>query len=170
MGALFTSRLSADLLARLPKVDNINMNDITPNFVQHLEEPARSIITSSYSDALVPAVPLHRAASAGGRRHYGLAEGKSARHQRQPHRPPQRRRSVEPGGGHVQLAPRICRGDSAPFLGNPDKLLGVPCAFADGQGFCQTGLDQFFGFSNGFEPLDKMHLARQLLVVGGILL
>ncbi len=54
VGALFTSRLSADLLARLPKVDNINMNDITPNFVQHLEEPARSIITSSYSDALVP--------------------------------------------------------------------------------------------------------------------
>ena len=42
------------VLERLPKVDNINMNDITPNFVQHLEEPARSIITSSYSDALVP--------------------------------------------------------------------------------------------------------------------
>ena len=54
VGALFTSRLSADLLARLPKADNININNITPNFVQHVEEPARSIIVSSYSDALVP--------------------------------------------------------------------------------------------------------------------
>lgn len=54
VGALFTSRLSVDLLARLPKADNISINNLTPNFVRHLEEPARSVIISSYSDALVP--------------------------------------------------------------------------------------------------------------------
>ena len=54
VGALFTSRLSADLLARLPKVDNINLNDITPHFVRGLEEPVRSVVVSAYSDALVP--------------------------------------------------------------------------------------------------------------------
>ena len=54
VGALFTSRLAADLAAQLPKVDNINMNRITPEFVQHLDAGTRSIITTAYSDALVP--------------------------------------------------------------------------------------------------------------------
>ena len=54
VGALFTSRLAADLAAQLPKVDNISMNHITPSFVQGLSEPTRSIITNAYSDALVP--------------------------------------------------------------------------------------------------------------------
>lgn len=54
VGALFTSRLAADLAAQLPRVDNISMNHITPSFVQGLGEPTRSIITNAYSDALVP--------------------------------------------------------------------------------------------------------------------
>ena len=54
VGALFTSRLTADLAAKLPHVDNINMNRITPDFVQHLDSGTRAIITSAYSDALVP--------------------------------------------------------------------------------------------------------------------
>ena len=54
MGALFTSRLTADLAAKLPHVDNINMNRITPDFVQHLDSGTRAVITSAYSDALVP--------------------------------------------------------------------------------------------------------------------
>ena len=54
VGALFTSRLSADLVAQLPKADNISMNRITPEFVDHLSGPVRDIITSAYSDALVP--------------------------------------------------------------------------------------------------------------------
>ena len=43
-----------DLAAKLPHVDNINMNRITPDFVQHLDSGTRAIITSAYSDALVP--------------------------------------------------------------------------------------------------------------------
>lgn len=54
VGALFTSRLASDLAAQLPKADNIDMNRITPEFVQHLSGPTRDIITSAYSDALVP--------------------------------------------------------------------------------------------------------------------
>lgn len=54
VGALFTSHLTADLAAKLPHVDNINMNRITPDFVQHLDSGTRAIITSAYSDALVP--------------------------------------------------------------------------------------------------------------------
>ena len=54
VGALFTSRLTADLAAKLPRVDNINMNRLTPDFVQHLDSGTRAIITSAYSDALVP--------------------------------------------------------------------------------------------------------------------
>ena len=54
VGALFTSRLAADLAARLPKTDNISMNRITPEFVQHLDSGTRTIITTAYSDALVP--------------------------------------------------------------------------------------------------------------------
>ena len=54
VGALFTSRLTADLAAKLPHVDNINMNRITPDFVQHLDSGTRAVITSAYSDALVP--------------------------------------------------------------------------------------------------------------------
>lgn len=54
VGALFTSRLTADLAAKLPHVDNINMNRITPDFVQHLDSGTHAIITSAYSDALVP--------------------------------------------------------------------------------------------------------------------
>lgn len=54
VGALFTARLSADLAAHLPKVDNINMNHLTPDFVQHLAEPVRAAIATAYSDALIP--------------------------------------------------------------------------------------------------------------------
>ena len=54
VGALFTSRLAADLVARLPHVDNISMNRITPQFVDHLSGATRDIITTAYSDALVP--------------------------------------------------------------------------------------------------------------------
>lgn len=54
VGALFTSRLTADLAAQLPKSDNINLNRITPEFVHGLSDPVRSIITTAYSDALVP--------------------------------------------------------------------------------------------------------------------
>ena len=54
VGALFTSRLDADLAAQLPKTDNISMNRITPQFIDHLGGPARDIITTAYSDALVP--------------------------------------------------------------------------------------------------------------------
>ncbi len=54
VGALFTSRLAADLAAQLPKTDNISMNRITPQFIDHLSGPARDIITTAYSDALVP--------------------------------------------------------------------------------------------------------------------
>ena len=54
VGALFTSRLAADLAAQLPRVDNVNMNRITPEYVQHLAEPARSLIATAYSDALAP--------------------------------------------------------------------------------------------------------------------
>ena len=54
VGALFTSRLAADLAAQLPKTDNISMNHITPQFIDHLGGPARDIITTAYSDALVP--------------------------------------------------------------------------------------------------------------------
>ena len=54
VGALFTSRLAADLAAQLPKTDNISMNRITSQYVDHLGGPARDIITTAYSDALVP--------------------------------------------------------------------------------------------------------------------
>ena len=54
VGALFTSRLAADLAAQLPRTDNISMNRITPEFIDHLSGPARDIITTAYSDALVP--------------------------------------------------------------------------------------------------------------------
>lgn len=54
VGALFTSRLAADLAAQLPKTDNISMNRITPEVIDHLSGPARDIITTAYSDALVP--------------------------------------------------------------------------------------------------------------------
>ena len=54
VGALFTSRLAADLAAQLPKTDNISMNRITPQYVDHLAAPVRDIITAAYSDALVP--------------------------------------------------------------------------------------------------------------------
>ena len=54
VGALFTSRLTADLAAKLPHVDNINMNRITPDFVDRLAQPVRDAISSAYSDALVP--------------------------------------------------------------------------------------------------------------------
>ena len=54
VGALFTSHLAADLAAQLPKTDNISMNRITPQFIDHLGGPARDIITTAYSDALVP--------------------------------------------------------------------------------------------------------------------
>ncbi len=54
VGALFTSRLASDLAAQLPSVDNINMNRITPGFVEHLAEPVRHAIATAYSDALVP--------------------------------------------------------------------------------------------------------------------
>lgn len=54
VGALFTSRLAADLAAQLPRVDNISMNRITPQFIDHLSGPVRDIITTAYSDALVP--------------------------------------------------------------------------------------------------------------------
>lgn len=54
VGALFTSRLTADLAAHLPKTDNINMNRLTPEYVQHLAEPVKSLIAGAYSDALAP--------------------------------------------------------------------------------------------------------------------
>ena len=54
VGALFTSRLASDLAAQLPRVDNISMNRITPQYVDHLAAPVRDIITAAYSDALVP--------------------------------------------------------------------------------------------------------------------
>ena len=54
VGALFTSRLAADLAAQLPKTDNISMNRITSQYVDHLAAPVRDIITAAYSDALVP--------------------------------------------------------------------------------------------------------------------
>ena len=54
VGALFTSRLAADLAAQLPRVDNINMNRITPEYVQHLAQPEQGLIATAYSDALVP--------------------------------------------------------------------------------------------------------------------
>ena len=54
VGALFTSRLASDLAAQLPRVDNIGMNRITPQYVDHLAAPVRDIITAAYSDALVP--------------------------------------------------------------------------------------------------------------------
>lgn len=54
VGALFTARLSADLAAQLPRVDNININRITPEFVEHVSQPVRHAIATAYSDALVP--------------------------------------------------------------------------------------------------------------------
>ena len=54
VGALFTSRLAADLAAQLPRVDNINMNRITPEYVRHLAQPEQGLIATAYSDALVP--------------------------------------------------------------------------------------------------------------------
>lgn len=54
VGALFTSRLGADIAAQLPKSDNINVNSITPEAVRHLAEPVQHAIATAYSDALVP--------------------------------------------------------------------------------------------------------------------
>ena len=62
MGALFTSRLTADLAAKLPHVDNINMNRITPDFVQHLDSGTRasSLGVQRRARAILPSyvVPL----------------------------------------------------------------------------------------------------------------
>lgn len=54
VGALFTSRLSADVAAQLPKSDNININAITPDAVRKMAEPIRQAIANAYSDALAP--------------------------------------------------------------------------------------------------------------------
>lgn len=54
VGALFTSRLSADIAAQLPASDNINISSITPDAVRSMAEPIRHAIETAYSDALVP--------------------------------------------------------------------------------------------------------------------
>lgn len=54
VGALFTSRLSADIAAQLPTSDNINISSITPEAVRNMAEPVRHAIATAYSDALVP--------------------------------------------------------------------------------------------------------------------
>lgn len=54
VGALFTSRLSADIAAQLPASDNINISSITPEAVRNMAEPVRHAIATAYSDALVP--------------------------------------------------------------------------------------------------------------------
>ncbi len=54
VGAMFTSRLTADIAAHLPKADNISINAITPSSLHHMSEPVREVIINGYSDALVP--------------------------------------------------------------------------------------------------------------------
>ncbi len=54
IGTLFTSRLSADLAATLPHIDNLSVAKITPQLVDRLPETVQTIIVQGYSDALVP--------------------------------------------------------------------------------------------------------------------
>lgn len=54
VGTLFTSRLSSDIAAQLPKSDNISINAITPDAVRSMAEPVRQAVAAAYSDALVP--------------------------------------------------------------------------------------------------------------------
>lgn len=54
VGTLFTSRLTTDLAATLPKVDNISVGKITPQLVDKLPDSVQAIIAQGYSDALIP--------------------------------------------------------------------------------------------------------------------
>lgn len=54
VGALFTSRLTSELAAQLPRADNININAITPGFIHELPGGVRQTIIDAYADALVP--------------------------------------------------------------------------------------------------------------------
>ena len=54
VGSLFTTRLTADLSALLPKADNVSIASITPSMVDKLPDSVQQLIATGYSEALVP--------------------------------------------------------------------------------------------------------------------
>lgn len=54
VGTMFTSRLSADLMGKIPATDNLSLASLTPSVVDKLPAATQSVIATGYSDALVP--------------------------------------------------------------------------------------------------------------------
>ena len=54
VGTMFTSRLTSDLAAHLPKTDALSVHTITPSVVDKLPDSIHQIVVNGYSDALVP--------------------------------------------------------------------------------------------------------------------
>ena len=54
VGALFTMRLTADVVGKLIHVDNLSLATLTPQIVDALPGSAQSVIAAGYSDALLP--------------------------------------------------------------------------------------------------------------------
>lgn len=54
IGTLFTSRLTADLAATLPRTDNLSVGSITPQLVDKLPDAVQQVVAQGYSDALIP--------------------------------------------------------------------------------------------------------------------
>lgn len=54
VGALFTGRLTANIAKMLPGADHVNVDSITPAFVDGLHGAERQLVAQAYSDALAP--------------------------------------------------------------------------------------------------------------------
>ena len=54
VGALFTSRLTADVAGKLTHLDNLSLATLTPQVVDKLPAATQTIIANGYSDALLP--------------------------------------------------------------------------------------------------------------------
>lgn len=54
VGALFTGRLTANIARMVPASDHVNVDSITPAFVDGLHGAERELVAQAYSDALAP--------------------------------------------------------------------------------------------------------------------
>ena len=54
VGALFTGRLTANIARMVPASDHVNVDSITPAFVDSLHGAERELVAQAYSDALAP--------------------------------------------------------------------------------------------------------------------
>ncbi|MEG0757405.1 MAG: MFS transporter, partial [Raoultibacter sp.] len=54
VGTVFTSRLATELAKNVPASDHVDIDSITPEFVDRLSSTLQEGIKLSYSDALIP--------------------------------------------------------------------------------------------------------------------